>query len=45
MTTRIAIQLLLLPVLALLLPLMFALAWIHEAVSDWAPRGSRPIGP
>jgi hypothetical protein len=37
MITRIAIPLLMLPLLALTLPLMFALAWLHEAVSDMAP--------
>lgn len=45
MTTRIAIPLLLLPVLALVLPLLFAVAWIQEAVSDRAPRGGPPIRP
>ncbi|HEY3732133.1 MAG TPA: hypothetical protein VGL28_12815 [Steroidobacteraceae bacterium] len=34
MITRVAIPLLLLPLLALLLPVMFALAWIREAIGD-----------
>jgi hypothetical protein len=37
MIFRVAIPLLLLPVLAVALPLMFALAWLHEALSDLAP--------
>jgi hypothetical protein len=37
MITRVAIPLLLLPLLALTLPLLFALAWVHEAISDRAP--------
>ena len=37
MITRVAIPLLLLPLLALTLPLMFVLAWLQEAVSDMAP--------
>ena len=36
--TRIAIRLLLLPLLALVLPLMFAWAWMKEATSARAPR-------
>ena len=34
MIFRVAIPLLLLPVLAVTLPLMFALAWAHEALGD-----------
>jgi hypothetical protein len=35
MITRITIQLLLLPLLLLLtLPLMFVMAWMHEAIGD-----------
>jgi hypothetical protein len=34
---RVAIPLLLLPLLALGLPLMFALAWIQEAISERSP--------
>jgi hypothetical protein len=34
MITRVAIPLLLLPLLALLLPMMFALAWLREAMGD-----------
>jgi hypothetical protein len=37
MIFRVAIPLLLLPLLAVTLPLMFALAWLHEALSDLAP--------
>ena len=36
MITRVAIPLLLLPLLALALPLMFALAWVQEAIGDLA---------
>ena len=36
MITRVAIPLLLLPLLVLTLPLMFALAWLQEAISDRA---------
>jgi hypothetical protein len=35
--TRVAIPLLLLPLLALALPLMFAWAWVQEAISERAP--------
>ena len=35
---QIAIRLLLLPVVALVLPLMFAWAWLKEATSERAPR-------
>jgi hypothetical protein len=35
--TRVAIPLLLLPLVALGLPLMFALAWIQEAISERGP--------
>jgi hypothetical protein len=37
MTTRIIIQLLLLPLVLLAVPLMFSLAWVQEALSDLAP--------
>jgi hypothetical protein len=37
MIARVAISVLLLPLLALALPLMFALAWVHEAIDDRAP--------
>jgi hypothetical protein len=37
MITRAVIPLLLLPLLALALPLMFTLAWVQEAISDRAP--------
>ena len=37
MIRRVAIPLLLLPLLALGLPLMFALAWIQEAISERSP--------
>ena len=36
MIFRIAIPLLLLPLLAVTLPLMFALAWLHEMLDDRA---------
>jgi len=36
MIARIAIPLLLLPLLALTLPLILALAWVQEAISDRA---------
>jgi len=36
--TRVAIPLLLLPLLALGLPLLFALAWIQEAISERSPQ-------
>ena len=41
MITRVAIPLL--PLLALLLPLMFAWAWIQEAISDQAPPPRPPL--
>jgi len=37
MITRIAIPLLLLPLLALALPLMFAWAWVQELISERMP--------
>jgi hypothetical protein len=40
--TRVAIPLLL-PLLALVLPLMFAWAWIQEAISDRAPPPKLPL--
>jgi hypothetical protein len=42
--TRITIQLLLLPLLALILPMVFAMAWLHEAVNDLSPRGGPSLG-
>lgn len=43
MIFRIAIPVLLLPLLAVTLPLMFALAWLHEALGDmaWARQAPR----
>jgi hypothetical protein len=41
MISRVAIPLLLLPLLALALPLMFAWAWIQEAIVERSPL-SRP---
>lgn len=38
MAIRITLQFLLLPVLVLVLPLMYLLAWLHEAVGDLMPR-------
>jgi hypothetical protein len=43
MITRVAIPLLLLPLLALALPLVFALAWIQEAISERVPRSQPPL--
>jgi hypothetical protein len=37
MITRVAIPLLLLPLLALALPLMFAWAWVREVISERTP--------
>jgi hypothetical protein len=37
MTTRIIIQLLLLPLVLLAVPLMFSLAWVQEALSELRP--------
>ncbi|HWW21001.1 MAG TPA: hypothetical protein VNZ06_09375 [Steroidobacteraceae bacterium] len=34
MTTRIILQLLLLPVVMIGVPLMFAVAWLHELIDD-----------
>ncbi len=42
MIFRVAIPLLLLPLLAVTLPLMFALAWLHEALNDLAPARQAP---
>jgi hypothetical protein len=42
MIFRIVIPLLLLPLLAVTLPLMFALAWLHEALGDLAPARGAP---
>jgi hypothetical protein len=42
MITRVAIPLLLLPLLVLMLPLMFALAWLQETIGDMAPPPPRP---
>jgi hypothetical protein len=44
MIFRVAIPLLLLPLLAVTLPLMFALAWLHEAVNDRALARHVPDG-
>ncbi|HEX4025660.1 MAG TPA: hypothetical protein VHX52_13305 [Steroidobacteraceae bacterium] len=35
---RFAIQLLLLPLLILVVPMLFAAAWMREAIGDWARR-------
>jgi hypothetical protein len=43
MITRIAIRLLLLPLLVLALPLMFAWAWIKEATVERAPRSQASL--
>jgi hypothetical protein len=40
---RIAIRLLLLPLLALVLPLMFAWAWMKEATGERASRSRSPM--
>lgn len=45
MIFRVAIPLLLLPLLAVTLPLMFALAWLHEALSDMAAARQAPDEP
>jgi hypothetical protein len=42
MSTRLLITLLLLPILLLGLPLMFAMAWLHEIIADLKPRPSPP---
>jgi len=42
MIFRVAIPLLLLPLLAVTLPLMFALAWLHEALNDAALQRQAP---
>ena len=39
--TQFAMQLVLLPIVALLVPLVFALAWLHEAILDLT-RGELP---
>jgi hypothetical protein len=44
MIFRVAIPLLLLPVLAVTLPLMFALAWLHEMFDDRALARNAPQG-
>jgi hypothetical protein len=36
--TRVSIQLVLLPVVAVIVPLMFAVAWLREACSDLTQR-------
>jgi hypothetical protein len=38
MTARIVIQLLLLPIVIVAVPLMFSMAWLHEAIDDLKPR-------
>ncbi len=40
---RLAMRLLLLPLLALILPLMFAWAWMKEATSERSPRSRSPL--
>lgn len=42
MTTRIVIQLLLLPLVLIGVPLMFTLAWLHEVIDDMKVRTSQP---
>jgi hypothetical protein len=42
--TRLLMQLLLLPVVTLVVPLVFGLAWLHEAIGDLT-RGEPPRGP
>lgn len=42
MIIRVVIPLLLLPLLVIALPLMFALAWLREAVGDLAPARQVP---
>ena len=42
MTTRIVIQLLLLPFLLIGVPLMFVLAWLHEVIDDLKLRTQPP---
>lgn len=37
------LQIMFLPLLILALPLLFATAWIHEAVSDLSPGSGRSI--
>jgi hypothetical protein len=39
MFTRIAVQLLILPLLVVALPLMFSLAWVGELINDLSLRG------
>ena len=38
---RLIVQILLLPLVVLVLPLMFALAWVHEALADLSVRADR----
>ena len=44
MITRVAMPLLLLPLLALSLPLMLALAWVQGAISERVPPTRPPLG-
>lgn len=45
MITRVAIPLLLLPLLALALPLMFAWAWVREVISERTPSDQPSMDP
>ena len=45
MAMRITLQFFLLPVLVLVLPLMYLLAWLHEAVGDLMPRQTPALLP
>ena len=40
--TRVAIQLLLLPIVIVAVPLMFCMAWLHEVIEDMTPRAQPP---
>jgi hypothetical protein len=42
MYTRVVIQLLLLPLVLIGVPLMFSLAWLHEAIDDFKVRAQPP---
>jgi hypothetical protein len=41
MSARIVIQLLIVPILIVAVPLMFILAWLHEAIGDLVPGNAR----